>query len=206
MNKFLIGMSGAALAVLAAGCGPKLAQVSAGADDQEWKDFAAANYSGYRPPRVTSPAEKDKYQGVVNPAGAAADPAPAVEDPVEESPKTVVEEVPAAPAEAKKESKEEVITEAAPEKAPETPAVKEETPAADGEKKAEENKAEAAPAEESAVEGETYVVKPGDTLSGIAKQFYKDGNMSGILFKANSKVLKNPNALRPGMKLTIPKM
>ena len=50
------------------------------------------------------------------------------------------------------------------------------------------------------------MVKSGDSLSIIAKKFYKDGNLSGIIYKANTKVLKNPNMLRPGMKLVIPKM
>ena len=196
MKYALLSMTGAALAIFTAGCAPELAQVTAGADDLEWKEFAAGSYSGYRPPRVTSPAEKDKYQGEVNPAGAAADPAPAAEDP-NSKPAAVEEETPAA----KPAVKEEVtVTEEAPAKQEQTPAAK------DGkaeEKTAEAAKIEAAPAD---ADGEVYVVKSGDTLSGLAKKFYKDGNMSGIIFKANSKVLKNPNALRPGMKLVIPKM
>ena len=186
MKYFLFGMTGVALAIFTAGCvGPELAQVSTGAADQEWKEFAADSYSGYRPPRVTTPVEKDQYQGSSNPSGAAADPVPATEDPVKPVTDTVVEEKPAAKVE---EVKEEKIA----------PAAEEQKAAA----KADEAKADNA----AAADSEIYVVKSGDSLSIIAKKFYKDGNLSGVIFKANSNILKNPNMLRPGMKLVIPKM
>lgn len=204
MKQFLLGMSGAALAVFAAGCGPELAQVTAGADDLEWKEFAASSYSGYRPPRVTSPAEKDKYQNEVNPAGAAADPVAPAEDPAPQKSQVVVEEEKNAVTPAEKQETKEAVTEEKPAEQPkEVPADKKEADKT-ADKPAEQTAA--APAEDAAVDGEVYTVQAGDTLSGLAKKFYKDGNLSGIIFKANSKVLKNPNALRPGMKLVIPKM
>lgn len=204
MKQFLLGMSGAALAIFAAGCGPELAQVTAGADDLEWKEFAASSYSGYRPPRVTSPAEKDKYQNEVNPAGAAADPVAPAEDPAPQKSQVVVEEEKTAVTPAEKQETKEAVTEEKPAEQPkEVPADKKEADKT-ADKPAEQTAA--APAEDAAVDGEVYTVQAGDTLSGLAKKFYKDGNLSGIIFKANSKVLKNPNALRPGMKLVIPKM
>ena len=204
MKQFLLGMSGAALAVFAAGCGPELAQVTAGADDLEWKEFAASSYSGYRPPRVTSPAEKDKYQNEVNPAGAAADPVAPAEDPAPQKSQVVVEEEKPAVTPAEKLETKEAVTEEKPAEQPkEVPADKKE---ADKTADKPAKQTAAAPAEDAAVDGEVYTVQAGDTLSGLAKKFYKDGNLSGIIFKANSKVLKNPNALRPGMKLVIPKM
>ena len=196
MKKIWLGMAGAAVTVFVAGCMPELAQVNAGSDEQEWKEFAATGYSGYRPPRVSSPAEKDKYQNMVNTTGAAADPVAAAEDPAESAPAVVEidEETPAVSAEQAQGANEQLNAEEpeaetaqpAPEKAPEA--------------------AVEAPAADAPVSGEEYIVKPGDTLSGIAKRFYKDGNLSDIIFKANSKTLKTPHAIRPGMKLIIPKM
>ena len=198
MNKVWLGMAGAAMALFAAGCYPELAQVNPGADEEEWKEFASNGYSGYRPPRMSSRAEKDKYQDKVNFNGAAADPVEAAEDPAEISVEVVetetAEETPVVSAEEKKGSDELLQTEEADET--ETAPVKEE--------KVDEKPAETVAG--TAVEGEEYTVKPGDTLSGIAKRFYKDGNLSDIIFKANPGVLKTPHALRPGMKLIIPKM
>ena len=106
--------------------------------------------------------------------------------------------------EAAEEVAEEAVTEEKPAEQPkEVPADKKE---ADKTADMPAEQTAAAPAEDAAVDGEVYTVQAGDTLSGIAKKVYKDGNLSGIIFKANSKVLKNPNALRPGMKLVIPKM
>jgi nucleoid-associated protein YgaU len=198
MKYFLFGMTGVALAIFTAGCvGPELAQVSTGAADQEWKAFAADSYSGYRPPRVTTPVEKDQYQGSSNPSGAAADPVPATEDPVKPATDTVVEEKPAAKVEEVKEEKTAAKVEEVKEEKI-APAAEEQKAAA----KADEAKADNA----AAADSEIYVVKSGDSLSIIAKKFYKDGNLSGVIFKANSNILKNPNMLRPGMKLVIPKM
>lgn len=49
-----------------------------------------------------------------------------------------------------------------------------------------------------------YVVKPGDSLSKIAKSVYDNGNLYLKIFEANKDVLKDPNAIKPGQKLTIP--
>ncbi|MBM3344421.1 MAG: LysM peptidoglycan-binding domain-containing protein [Betaproteobacteria bacterium] len=49
-----------------------------------------------------------------------------------------------------------------------------------------------------------YEVKPGDTLSKIAKQEYGDANAYMIIFEANKDILKNPNLIHPGQKLKIP--
>ncbi|MEY3213184.1 MAG: hypothetical protein RIT28_3665 [Pseudomonadota bacterium] len=50
----------------------------------------------------------------------------------------------------------------------------------------------------------TYTVQSGDTLSGIAKKHYGDANKWEDIYNANKSVIKNPNALSVGMKLTIP--
>ena len=56
------------------------------------------------------------------------------------------------------------------------------------------------------ISSETYTVKTGDTLSKIAKQFYKDARKYSIIFEANRDILKDPNIIHPGQKLRIPKI
>jgi nucleoid-associated protein YgaU len=47
-----------------------------------------------------------------------------------------------------------------------------------------------------------YVVQPGDTLSGIARQFYGDAKRWPEIQKANG--ITNPNLVHTGDRLTIP--
>ena len=49
-----------------------------------------------------------------------------------------------------------------------------------------------------------YEVKPGDSLSKIAKREYGDGNAWKPIFEANKDILKDPNKIFPGQKLKIP--
>lgn len=50
----------------------------------------------------------------------------------------------------------------------------------------------------------TYTVKPGDTLSKIAKQFYGNANDYMRIFNANKDQLKDPNQVQVGQELKIP--
>jgi nucleoid-associated protein YgaU len=50
----------------------------------------------------------------------------------------------------------------------------------------------------------TYTVKPGDTLSKIAKEHLGDGNAYMAIFEANRDQLKDPNMIKPGQVLKIP--
>jgi len=50
-----------------------------------------------------------------------------------------------------------------------------------------------------------YVIKSGDTLSAIAKQFYGDANKYPVIFEANREVIKDANLIFPGQKIRIPK-
>jgi nucleoid-associated protein YgaU len=59
-------------------------------------------------------------------------------------------------------------------------------------------------AEGGASAGQTYTVKPGDTLSKIAQQFYGDSSKYMKIFDANKDKLKDPNMIHPGQQLTIP--
>lgn len=49
-----------------------------------------------------------------------------------------------------------------------------------------------------------YVVKPGDTLRKIAREFYGDGTKWEDIYIANKAVIKDPNFLYPGLELRIP--
>lgn len=51
---------------------------------------------------------------------------------------------------------------------------------------------------------QTYTVKPGDTLSKIAKQFYGSANDYMRIFNANKDQLKDPNQIQVGQQLKIP--
>jgi nucleoid-associated protein YgaU len=52
--------------------------------------------------------------------------------------------------------------------------------------------------------GNTYTVKPGDTLSKIAKQVLGDGNAYMEIFNANRDQLSDPDKIKPGQVLKIP--
>ena len=52
-------------------------------------------------------------------------------------------------------------------------------------------------------ENKTYTVQSGDTLWGIAKQFYGDGNQYSKIASANT-AITNPNLIYPGQVLNIP--
>ena len=49
-----------------------------------------------------------------------------------------------------------------------------------------------------------HEVKPGDSLSKIAKKEYGDASKWTLIFEANTDVLKDPNKIFPGQKLKIP--
>lgn len=49
-----------------------------------------------------------------------------------------------------------------------------------------------------------YVIKSGDTLSAIAKQFLGDASKYPAIFEANREVIKHPDKIFPGQKIRIP--
>jgi nucleoid-associated protein YgaU len=51
----------------------------------------------------------------------------------------------------------------------------------------------------------TYVVKSGDTLSKIAKEFYGDAGQYMKIFKANDTQLTDPDKIKVGQELVIPR-
>lgn len=54
-------------------------------------------------------------------------------------------------------------------------------------------------------EPETYTVKSGDTLSGIAKALLGDAKAYPKIFEANRDQLSDPNKIQPGQILKIPR-
>jgi nucleoid-associated protein YgaU len=51
---------------------------------------------------------------------------------------------------------------------------------------------------------EIYEVKPGDSLSKIAKHHYGDAHQWRRIFEANTDRIKDPDLIQPGWKLKIP--
>ena len=192
------------------GCGPDLAQVEYGSEEARWQQVIRDNYSGYEAPRTAPPAVVDnvsprlieeeqlrKSQSADNagtPAAVSDDPASAVDKAADGS-SAEVKENPAPQAEEK----------------------------AAGDKKAEDKKAEAKPEDkkadagkkaeadqkavkEEAVKGDVYEVVAGDSLGKIAQKFYGDARRFDIIVNANPQLKANPDKLRVGMKLVIPKI
>ncbi len=58
---------------------------------------------------------------------------------------------------------------------------------------------------EAAAAAEMYEVKPGDSLSKIAQNFYGDPMKYKMIFAANQPMLKDPNLIYPGQMLRLPK-
>jgi len=50
-----------------------------------------------------------------------------------------------------------------------------------------------------------YEVKPGDTLGAIAQRFYGKASLYPKIFEANRDILTNPDLIKVGQKLKIPK-
>ncbi len=182
MRAFAIGLSGAVLLALAAGCRPQLAQVELGDKETQWNSIVRESYSGFRPPRTAPPAIKDKNTPL-------RDVVPATE-------------LPAVPATGSDEEFTTEITELTPDEPQEINLGGTVAPVAapQGAAVAEPD----VPAPE--IKYTEYVVKPGDSLSVIAKKVYKDGRLYERIYEANKDVIKNPNRLPLGMKLRIPQL
>ncbi|HLT48338.1 MAG TPA: peptidoglycan-binding protein LysM [Rubricoccaceae bacterium] len=64
--------------------------------------------------------------------------------------------------------------------------------------------AAAAPAQSTGYRARYYTIKSGDTLSGIAKEYYGDANRWQELFEANREVIKDPDKIYPGQRIRVP--
>jgi nucleoid-associated protein YgaU len=60
--------------------------------------------------------------------------------------------------------------------------------------------------EEESFEPVFYTIKKGDTLWGIAQDFYKDGSKYPLIVEANIEVIKDPDLIYPGQAIRIPEL
>lgn len=203
MKQFLTSVCGGAfLLVLAAGCSPDLAQIQSGSQEDLWYKQLKENYSSFQAPRTPAPAVYNRNAAPVQNITSSPAPQPA------DDPEKAVDRAAAGEEIASVEKEQKAAPAPAPapeEKAPEAKAdeKKAEAPAPKADEKKE---AAPAPAPGNDVVGKLYTVKAGDSLGAIAKQFYGRASMEDVIFRANSKVLRNRNHLRPGMTLVIPEL
>ena len=207
MNKITIAAGVGAAAMVLAGCGPKLAQVPYGSEEARWQKVLRDNYSGYEAPRTAPPAIRDNVSPRLieeeqarknaaqqnnnveppppaeNPPQVVENPPPAADDPAATVDKAAERPVVAEPAPAREPAKQ-----AAPAKEETKPVAKDEKPAAPPK------------------DADIYEVKKDDTLGDIAKKFYGDARRVDVIIQANPELKKNPNFIKAGMKLNIPKI
>jgi LysM repeat protein len=69
----------------------------------------------------------------------------------------------------------------------------------------EKSQARHANAEKSKSGAQTYVVEDGDTLASISRKFYKTSSRWKEILNANKKKIDDPDNLKTGQRLTIPK-
>jgi len=60
--------------------------------------------------------------------------------------------------------------------------------------------------EEETFEPVFYTIKKGDTLWGIATDFYKDGSKYPLIVEANLEVIKDADLIYPGQAIRIPEL
>jgi len=208
MNKITIAAGAGAVAVLLAGCGPKLAQVPYGEEEARWQKILRENYSGYEAPRTAPPAIRDNVsprlieeeQARKNEQNGFNPPPPVDNPPPADDPALMVDRAAEKPA----------VQEQAPAREPDKKPAAKDKADKKTEKKAGKSAAKAADkkaAKADAPKGATvYVVKPKDTLGDLAKRFYGDAKRRDVIVRANPELKKNPDFLKPGMKLVIPKI
>ena len=197
MKKSLFAVGVLAIVMLLAGCrSTRVAEVNRSQEEIVLEQLIRVNYPNYRPPRSAAPAVYDNTEERVS---SIAKPA----EKNESAPEVEAVEV-AAPA----EKADAVVAE------PVAPEVKADAAATEktAEVKADAAAAEKAPAVTPPVappdptNSTVYVVQSGDTLGKISQKHYGSARHSNVIFKANGDILKDPDKLRPGMKLIVPKL
>lgn len=66
------------------------------------------------------------------------------------------------------------------------------------------NAPDTAPQQRPTVQAQTYVVRDGESLGGIAQRIYGDASYYTTIFQANRAALSSPDQIRAGQKLVIP--
>ena len=197
MKKVLASVcGGAVLVVLLAGCDPHLAQIPSGTQEELWYRQLKSNYSSFTPPRNPAPAAySPNYNTRQNSPGVPADdPEKAVDNAADGGKVTNLEDAAPQPQKDEKAEKKTLQEPAVVQADKKDPAVKDAA------------KSDGAAAQGSDAEGKIYIVKSGDTLGAIAKKFYGKASLDDVIFRANSKVLKDRNTLSIGMRLVIPEL
>ena len=192
MNRFTIAAGAGAVAVVLAGCGPDLAGVPYGQEEARWQRTLMDNYSGYEAPRTAPPAvrnnvsqqllDEEEARRRSETSDQPGQPGQPVGQPTASDDPAALVDSAAGPAPAEPQLTPPPAADPAPKAAP-APKAKEPIPA-DG----------------------VYVVKPGDTLGAIALKFYGDARRSDVILRANPSLKGNPNFVKDGMKLKIPKI
>ena len=197
MKKVLASVcGGAVLVVLLAGCDPHLAQIPSGTQEELWYRQLKNNYSSFTPPRNPAPAAySPNYNTRQNSPGVPVDdPEKAVDNAADGGKVTNLEDAAPQPQKDEKAEKKTLQEPAVVQADKKDPAVKDAA------------KSDGAAAQGSEAEGKIYIVKSGDTLGAIAKKFYGKASLDDVIFRANSKVLKDRNTLSIGMRLVIPEL
>ena len=208
MNRFrlLIGVAALFCAAVITGC-VDTADNTLSDMEQEWARVIGESYPGHRIPKTMPPAVRSSVvvEDVEESKAVRRTSAPAVDAPapaVDGDPAAIVDNAAAvAPAaDVVPEPKEQtakadpaaVKSEAVVEKKPEV-----------SDKKAAVAAEPAAPVAPAAGKNAEAVVKAGDTITGLAKEFYGDAKYYEVILKANPQI-KNPKRLKIGTKLVIP--
>ena len=203
MKTMILTVGVCAAVTLTVGCrNTQVAGVRRSQEEAAWEQTIRRNYPNYRAPRAAAPADSGNTETRISaPVDTGVKPE---NDPAAVTEPAELEPAPAPETEAKPEVKPEVKPEAKPEAKPEVkPEVK---PEAKPEVKP-EAKPEAKPvAPPDPTNSTVYEVRSGDTLGKIAQKHYGSARYGNMIYKANTDMLKNPNLLRPGMKLIIPKL
>ena len=179
----LLTVGACAVVTLISGCrNTQVAGVRCSQEEAAWEETIRRNYPNYRAPRAAAPADSANTETRVS--------AP-VENNVkpENDPGT-------SEAEETKSGEVKPEAEAKPEEA--KPEAKTEPPRPEAEAKT------ATPPDPT--NSTVYEVRSGDTLGKIAQKHYGNARYANVIFKANGDILKDPNRLRPGMKLIVPKL
>ena len=174
--------------------------------EQEWERVISDSYPGYRAPKTMPPAVRDSVVYYDAPKAA---PAQAEE---------ALTPVPAAgePADIIDQAAQKSSAADAPAQADNAPAAQADVKAAPAEDKKADVKADDAKAEDKKADAADkkevkkadkasaeVTVKAGDTIGGIAKEFYGNAKYADVILKANPQV-KDAKRLKIGTKLVIP--
>ena len=222
MRSVLLTVGACVAVVLVSGCqNTRVAGVHPSQEEEAWEKVIRRNYPNYRPPRAAAPAVVGNTEERVSaPVRSDLEPMDAPAEKTEAEPNAGDKDAPKTEPEIAAPAVADAPTEVKTEPAKAEPAKAE--PAKTEPAKAEPAKTEPAKAEPAKTEPEkakpakvappdptnstVYEVRSGDTLGKISQKHYGSARYANVIFKANGDILKDPNRVRPGMKLIIPKL